>query len=229
MSRKCLIGLALSALAVPASAYFVEWDGTCLPEDAGWTRQWGDWSGEYHGTGAVRTIQDGVMTMDSLYDTGVCDIAIMHRSFNPAPGEMFFIEWRLAVDQVLGLGDPLDPGLAFESDDNYGVGFDYTAHSVRGSYDDGLNISVTPGEFHEYRLASWDCRTYDLFIDDTWVYHGWFLPYTGASRLAWGDGVQGCASLHRWDYVRFGTVPEPGTLGLMIAFIGYSACVRRTL
>ena len=70
MFRKCLIGLALGAFVYPAGAYYVAWEGDCLPEEAGWTRQWGDEVGQYHGTGAVRTIQDGVMTMDSLGRNG---------------------------------------------------------------------------------------------------------------------------------------------------------------
>jgi polygalacturonase len=52
MFRTCLIGLTLSAFACPAGAYYVAWEGDCLPEEAGWTRNWGDWSGCYHGTGA---------------------------------------------------------------------------------------------------------------------------------------------------------------------------------
>jgi hypothetical protein len=228
MFRKCLIGLALGAFVYPAGAYYVAWEGDCLPEEAGWTRQWGDEVGQYHGTGAVRTIQDGVMTMDSLYDMHVCDGSILHRSFNPAPGEMFFLEWRLAVDQVTGIaGIPTDPGVGFESDDHYGVGFTYGVDFVEGAYDDNLHISITPGEFHDYRLTSWDLRTYDFFIDGACVYNGWFLPNTGASRLAWGDDAQGYASLHRWDYVRVGTVPEPGTAVLALVFLVFLAHVRQ--
>lgn len=156
MIRKWLVGLALGAFVCPAEAYYIGWEGDCLPEDAGWERSWGDWSGPYHG-GAIRTIQDGVMTMDSLYDPGVFDIAVMHRPFNPAPGELFVMEWRLAVDEVVGSGDP---GVALFSDDRWVVGFKWDQDSVFNLFDPGLHVVLTPGEFHDYRMTSWsECGT----------------------------------------------------------------------
>jgi hypothetical protein len=224
MFRTCLIGLILSAFACPAGAYYISWEGDCLPEEAGWTRFWGDDSGPYHGSGAARTIYDGVMTMDSLYDISVFDFVHMDRSLNPTPGEMFFLEWRLAVDQVIGGADP-----AITVSTGYSaVGFQFTDSEVEGAYDHSLHIDVSPAEFHEYRITSWDMQAYDLFVDGALVYHGAFLGGPGGdSYVAWGDGAQGAASLHRWDYVRFGTVPEPGTALLTCLCFAYSARVRR--
>jgi hypothetical protein len=224
MFRKCLICLALSAFVYPAGAYYIAWEGDCLPEDAGWERTWGDWSGQYHGTGAVRTLADGVMTMDSLYDPGIADFAEMPGSFNPVPGELLVMEWRLAVDQVVGT---CDPAVGLSSDDGWAVGFHYTADHVEGAFDDALYAAVTPGEFHDYRVTSWDMRSYDLFIDGELRHAGIFRYVAGYPHMAWGDGAQGAASLHRWDYVRICTIPEPPCLALCGAVGCWSLCIRR--
>ncbi len=223
MFHKCLMGLVLTACAVPTGAYYISWQGDCLPEDDGWTRVWGDWSGPYHGTGAIRTIQDGVMTMDSLYDPGVADLAEMHRSFNPAPGELFVMEWRLAVDQATGP----DPAVALFSDDRWVVGFTWDADRVFNMFDPGLDVLVAPGEFHNYRMTSWDMRTYAFFIDGEFIHEGPFSYGGSTSTLAWGDGTQGEASLHRWDYMRVYTIPEPTCLALCGAVFLWLARKRR--
>lgn len=222
MFRNCMVLLVLGACACPTWAYFVEWDGTCLPEDAGWTRDWGDWSGHYHGSGAVRTIAEGVMTMDSLYDSGIADYALMHRAFNPEPGELFVVEWRLAVDQVVG-GFPGDPGIGVCSDDRWVVGFLYDGSSVFNLFDPDLHLAVAPGEFHHYRMTSWDMRTYDFYVDGEFVHEGPFSYGGDTSLMSWGDLTQGVASLARWDYVRVYTTPEPTCLALC----GAVAVVRK--
>ncbi len=90
----------------------------------------------------------------------------------------------------------------------------YDGASVLNLFDPGLRIAVSPGEFHDYRMTSWDMRTYDLFIDGELVHEGVFSQAVAASRMAWGDAVVGAASLHRWDYLRLYTVPEPSGLAL---------------
>lgn len=226
MLRKCLICLVLAACATPSRAYYVAWEGDCLPEDGGWNRNWGDWSGQYHGTGAVRTIQDGVMTMDSLYDDGVCDFAYIERPLNPAPGEMFVLEWRLAVDQVIGPGDP---GIGLFSDDGWAVFFEYWQGFVRGGFDSTLQLPISMGEFHNYRMTTWDMRVYQLFVDGQLEHEGTFWYCAASPKLGWGDDVQGAASLHRWDYVRVSTIPEPACLALLPVIVAYVARRRRFL
>ncbi len=76
---------ALGMLVVPAGAepYWITYEGNDLPENEGWNRYWGNADGEYQGGGAIRTIEDGVLTMDSLYDPWVWDWAYIER-----PGQM---------------------------------------------------------------------------------------------------------------------------------------------
>jgi hypothetical protein len=54
-------------------------------------------------------------------------------------------------------------------------------------------------------------RSYELYIDGVLVRQGWFAHRFGGSCVTWGDGVQGEASLHHWDYVRFGVVAATET------------------
>jgi hypothetical protein len=134
------------------------------------------------------------------------------------------MEWRLAVDQVLGTRDP---GVTLFSDDRWVVSFRYDGETVFSSFDPGWSAAVTPGEFHEYRMTSWDMRTYAFFVDGELVREGPFSYGGGTSQLGWGDCVQGAASLHRWDYVRVFTIPEPNCLALCGAVFLWLARERR--
>ena len=218
----CLVLIALFSPPACAEPYWIAWEGDALPEEQGWERNWGDWEGQYHGDGAIRTLEDGVMTMDSLYDPGVFDLAVLERPFNPDPGELFVIEWRLRVDQVTGPGDP---GIGFFSDDRWAVGFTYTEDRVLGGFDADLDFPVSSGQFHDYRATSWDMRTYEFFVDGELVHQGVFDYGGPASTLSWGDGTQGAASLHHWDYFRVGVIPEPGAFGMLL--LGAAWCTRR--
>jgi hypothetical protein len=54
---------------------------------------------------------------------------------------------------------------------------------------------------------------YTLSIDGEGVFTGLFEDQSFLqSFLVWGDLANGAASLTRWDYVRFGVVPEPSSL-----------------
>jgi hypothetical protein len=222
-----LIAVLLSAGAAFSTPYWIDWEGDNWPESVGYERNWGDLQGQYHGSGAVRTLQDGVLTYDSLYDPGVCDFYVMDRpgQMDPGPGELFVMEWRLKVDAVNGAGDP-DAG--FFSDDAWALGYTYTADHISSVFEGYLNIPFAPYVWHDYRIVSSDMRSYDLFIDDVLVRHGAFGQTIGPSEVTFGDGSQSASSLHHWDYYRFGVVaPEPGALALAIcAFAWRGARLR---
>ena len=102
----CFVVAALGGLASMAGAaeYWITYEGNALPEDEGWNRYWGDADGEYHGDGAIRTVQDGILTMDTLHDPWIYDYAqlFLPGQIDPDPGELFVMEWRLKIDQVDG-------------------------------------------------------------------------------------------------------------------------------
>ena len=87
------LALALTASAA-AEPYWITYEGNDYPENVGWERVWGNWDGPYQGDGAVRTLEDGVLTLDTLYDDGVVDFYKIERpgAIDPGPGELFVME-----------------------------------------------------------------------------------------------------------------------------------------
>ncbi len=201
-----LVAICISAPAV-AEPYWIAWEGDDFPENQGWERVWGNWDGPYEGDGAIRTLNDGVMTIDSLYDDGVYDAARIERpgQMDPDPNETFVVEWRLKIDEA----HVTDPLVGFSSDDAWNVVFVYEHDHLRSLYEGSASIPFEPNMFHEYRLESTDMRTYRLFIDDECAREGYLIHLLHCSDIAWGDGTQGGAGLHEWDYFRFGVIPEP--------------------
>jgi hypothetical protein len=108
----CGVGLLVAVLGGAGTGksdtYWIAWEGegatAALPEECGWSRNWGNWSGQFEGPGAYRTLENGVLTYDSLYDPGVFDFSYMNPGWqvDPELGEMLVMEWRLKVDAVTG-------------------------------------------------------------------------------------------------------------------------------
>jgi hypothetical protein len=222
MMRSACFGLLLAG-TIPAlpNQYWVAWEGEDFPENQGWTRHWGNWSGPYQGTGAQRTLENGTLTYDTSYDAGVYDYADMQRQIDPGPGEQFVMEWRLKVDEVTGWY--ADPGVAVAGDDGWIVGLLFGENQVVSVFENCAATPFVPNVFHDFRLTSSDMRTYDLFIDERLARTGSFWQGLTYSGVSWGDATQGAASLSEWEHFRVGVVPEPaaGTLvGAVIACCG---------
>jgi hypothetical protein len=217
---------ALGLLAAPAGAdeYWIAYEGNDLPENEGWERHWGNDEGSHEGDGAIRTVEDGILTMDSLYDLRVYDYACrcLYGEVDPDPGELFVAEWRVKVDEVLG--DHYDAAVGMCSDDAWQLSFGLFPDHVESIWEDDVTLSVAPGVFHEYCVRTWDMQTYELYIDGDLAHQGTFWQGYLESKFGWADFVSGAANLSHWDYVRFGVVPEPCSL-LMLT--GLYACVRR--
>jgi hypothetical protein len=233
MNRLLTFIVLLSAAgpsAAHAEPYWVTYEANDLPENEGWERYYGNWEGPGQG-GGYRTVEDGILTIDSLYDDGVVEGAIYHRpgQLDPDSGELFIAEWRLNVDEVYGWGsDAFDPAVTVTSDEGWIVGIGYGADTIYSYFEDDVSIPYAPDVFHEFLFTSWDMRTYELYMDGELVHEGAFWEGLLTSYLAWGDGVQGAASLSHWDYARFGVVPEPSCLLLgTVLLLGVST--RRKL
>ena len=219
--------LAVRGTSALAEPYWIAWEGDDWPENQGWTRVWGDWNGQYHGSGAIRTLEDGVLTYDSLFDDGVYDYSFIERpgQIDPAPGEVFVMEWRLRVEQVIGAWDG---GVGLFSDDSWGLGLRFNEDEVISVFEGLLSIPITPGVFHQYRLTSANMRGYDLYVDENLVHQGVFVDVFTQSYVSWGDGTQGGAGRHHWDYVRFGVIPEPTSLCVLLVFVACLGSWRRS-
>jgi len=213
--------LLLCVVAPPAAGdrYWVAYEGDDFPENEGWERlNFGDGP-------ANRTLDDGVLTIDSLWSTNISDFYKMERPLNPGPGETFVMEWRLRVNQVVDNGPRLvDPGVALFSDDDWALALQFGVSGFRSGFEDNVSFVFEAAVFHDYRVRSTDMRSYALYVDDELIHNGAFWePTTTRSRISWGDGIQGAASHHDWDYFRFGVVPEPSSSLLVLSFLGAMA------
>gem|GEM_PF-2085729 len=226
MTLVCLIALGVLASSTGAAPYWIACEGNDLPENEGWERNWGDWGGQYNGDGAIRTVEDGILTTDSLFDAGVYDFAFVDRpgQVDPEPGEAFVMEWRVLVEETTGEPD-FDEGVFVASNDAWLLGFGVYPNAVVSVFED-VTIPIEPWVFHEYRAVSVDMLTYELYIDGTLSLTGYFWDGLTEGRISWGEGTQGVASLAHWDYFSAGVIPEPSSLWLLVAAL--TACVTRT-
>jgi hypothetical protein len=196
---------ALLLMLIPAAVadeYWVSYQGSDYPENEGWERTLSE-------GGAIRTIEDGALVLNSLRSVNIVDFYEMSRPLDPDPGELFIMRWRLKIDSV-----PMhfDPNVGVFADAFRGVSFRFTEDALLSGFEPNVSVPFERGEFHVFELTSSDMDRYALAIDGTPALLGRFMPIGNPSRVFWGDGVQGATSLSRWDYFEFGVVPEPTAL-----------------
>jgi hypothetical protein len=218
-----LLGAGVStAMAEP---YWVTYEANDLPENEGWERLYGNWEGPGQG-GGYRTIQDGILTIDTMHDDGAVEGAMMVRpgNMNPDVGELFIATWRLRIVETRN--NWYEPSVAIARDAKGTLAFRYSMDSILSSRE-GWSMDIAPGAYHTYHLESTDMINYHLWIDDVHVRDGvWDLDSLNESYLFFWDGTQGpdSGSVAQWDYVRFGVIPEPSCLLLGTAvLVGISA------
>jgi len=218
MSR---IGIAMAALALamsPAAAdqFWVTYEGNDFPENEGWERH-------VYGGGAERYLQDGSLVLDGRATTAISDFYRGYMPVEPTPGDGLCVEWEVAISDVTGA---FDPGvLVFVA----GRGNVFLVYRNDRLYSllESTWVEFTPGLPHAYQLASTDLVNYSLYIDGTLSAMGQFIGVAEASFVSWGDETQGASSLSSWDYVRFGSVPEPSG-ALLFGLAGLAASERAT-
>ena len=201
-----------------ADQYWVAYEANDYPEDVGWQRYWS-------GQPAERSLEDGCLVLDML-TPGMAEWYRWYRDeMDPGPGESFVMRWRLRVDEVNGYSGPLVMAV---SDDHSVAGFKFHENMVRDAYHGGVEAYFEPGIYHEFELRSNDMVNYELYIDDQLALQHHFLANTSlASRASWGHAVTGITSLTRWDYVRFGVVPEPSVGTGLLTAVALSRRPRR--
>jgi hypothetical protein len=213
----------LLASPVQAIPYWFAWEGNDFPENQGWTRT-------VYNNPDMRTLADGMMTLDGLNTGGGWDAYERHLggALDPDPGEVFIMRWRMRVEAIQG--GSYDPVVGVFSDDAWNVEFHYAMNRIHspGEGPGGVVIPFEPGVFHTYQFTSLDMRTYELRIDGQVVRNGFFQRLIATSWIVWGDGGGLERSRSSWDYFRIGVaVPETGSFGVM-ALLGVAATgVRR--
>jgi hypothetical protein len=216
MSRilRFAIGLALVASSASAEPYWIAYEGNDFPENVGWDRHWG-----VHGPPGdpnsvpQRSIEDGVFVLDTTSDIWMYDYYQIHRAIDPEPGELFVAEWRVAVDDLLVYWDP---GIVIARDDPPGhVSLKFGISSLLIRTED-VEFQIGEGS-HSFRFESFDMIEFDVYVDGELLHHGVFESESLLqSYVGFGNGTAGASSLSRWDYLRFGVVPEPSTALLFL-------------
>ncbi len=215
-----MLVLLAAATAARASPYWIEYEptGGLFPEEEGWTRftRYG---------GAERSLEDGWLVLDGTASVGIQDYYVMPMdgALAPEPGELFILQWRLSVEQLTGYNDP---SVAVNSDEGWAVGLKMSETEVVSSFEPEVSATFEPGIPHTFELRSYDMRSYTLSIDGVVAISGSFWLSLYQSDVRWGDGVFGGASLSRWDYVRFGVVPECSSLTLVVGLWAGGLAVR---
>ena len=204
MNRLLLFAAGLSCAltgVAHAAPYWVAYEGDDFPEDAGWHRT-------AFGGGAERTLEAGVLRLDSLGSTEIVDAYQIDREIDPESGELFVAEWSVRIAANL---NHRDSGVVIAPDGGGTLSLEYTFDQLV-SQREGWSIPIVPLEFHTYRIESLDMENYSLWIDGAFARNGeWDLFSLNRSFFAFGDTTQfgGTGSVTEWDYVRFGVIPEP--------------------
>jgi hypothetical protein len=226
---------AAASLCVPwayGTPYWVSYDPVSandpneLPEFCGWERLYGNYGGGEPGD--LRWIENGCFVIDSRADQWSWDEARKTRPIDPGPGDgPFLCEWRLRIAASLGYGD-LGVWLAGDVDEE--IAFTFEDNRIFSVYEQ-WEYFFTPGEFHTFRLESWDMATYQFWIDGEHVHDGfWDSPTLNHSFVSFGDQAVagGGGSLSYWDYVRFGVLaPEGSAVWMLLPLLACYVARRR--
>lgn len=204
--------LILAVLVLPAPArsepISISYNGDDFPEYVGWERH-------AHGDGGVRSLADGVLTLDSMYSRDIVDYYQQTWSTDPIKGELFIAEARMRVTEQDFFPEN---GIGIARADSYGyveVLVGLNSLIVLPSF---VEVPLTPAEWHTITIRSWDMHAFDLYIDGSLAHSGQFESETlNRGFCAFGDPVRGASSHTEWDYVYFSIVPEPApSIGLML-------------
>ena len=221
MMLKIAAAVFLAALVCGAGAdeYWFAYEGNDFPENEGWLRSFSD-------PAAERWLEGGSLFIDSRADVDITESYGMKREdgINPEPGETFIARWRLQVHELVGFADP---GVSILSDDRYALIFIFSERRVWSAYEANVYADFEPYVFHRFELRSENMRDYELFIDDQLAIEGVFKETFFGPGVGFGDLVRGGASLAEWDYFRFGVVPEPSSVMLLVQLF-YVSTTRRS-
>jgi hypothetical protein len=197
-----IVTLLLVVGAARASPYWIEYEpgNGHFPEEEGWQRI------TLHG-GDQRSLEDGWLVMDGMASPNIQDYYRMSMpgALDPASGEEFVMQWRIGIDELQWY---YDPEVDVFSDQKWAVSFLMSLDTIYSTFEPGVSAPFESGLPHTFELRSADMRTYVLSIDDVPAIYGNFWLSLWDSRVFWGDGVNGGASLARWDYFQFGVIPE---------------------
>ena len=214
----CVATLGALIPSAGAEPYWVSYEGNDYPENEGWERTFCDADGVVGQGGAVRTLEDGALVLDSRESTSIVDYYDLFRPVDPGPDETFIMRWKLKIDDVPSTY-PYDLTVGVFSDQYTAVFFALGENELQSVFEPDYYVTYEPYEYHNFELQSEDMSAYTLWIDGTLSLSGEFQNVFESSRVGWGDGVQGARSLSYWDSFEFGVVPEPRNMSLFMLLV----------
>ncbi len=198
-------------LACTLYADLVVYEGEVFPEELEWERV-----GTFD---ADRALVDGWLVID--VDLGVWapppggEQDLYKRDIPEFAAQSFFVEWRVKTDapreEISGVGGSslvIAGGVAT----NYHttIASDQARFIVDGEV---WWVDIEPHVPHVFRVE---------FLGDEWF--SWSIDgvelvagdpeadiFSGAPLIQWGSKMWNTPSINEWDYVRYGTIPEPGS------------------
>ncbi len=214
----------VSVYLVPlASASIVSYEGNVYPEDAGWER--------VGSGGAIRSLQDGFFVQVGEV-TGLLD-AYQRSLADFAAAENFFIEWRVQTDAPSSILDVSGTPVALSASGTDSASYHFTITDerfrvIRSNFLPIIFVDIEQDIPHTYRLELFGDESYGWYIDDHMIDSGVPAgPYpTASSNIIWGVRHYEPGYTTRWDYIRYGIIPEPAT-GLLLLTGAVALFARR--
>ena len=214
--------MVLSAFAGLGRGSVQAYEGDAFPETQGWARV---------GTlDAQRSLEDGWF-VHFVGDAGQLDA--YQQSLSGFAGEQaFFIEWRMETNAPSSLLDSSATPVVLSASGGGPSLYHFTITDQRAQLLRDTNIplvfaNIVAGIPHSYRLELFGDQLYSWYVDGVLIDAG--IPESaypaGDSRLIWGTR-HFVDTTTRWDYIRFGTIPEPAT-ALLLLFGGVLLFLRR--
>ena len=198
-----LLLLGCVASTVRADPYWIAYEGNDFPENEGWTRLW-------NGPFAERCIEDGALVIDATEEPSTCDWYEMYPEITaPETVEEFVLQWRLKIEEFSG--GWLAASIGVFADDCWAAAFQINNDPIRSGFETDVFAHFEADEYHEFEMRSPDMRSYELYIDGDYAFEGSLWQSVWEDKFVWGEGTTESSCLTRWDYVRFGAVPEPST------------------
>jgi len=225
-------GLVLGTILffTPARSDVVSYEGETMPEEAGFVR--------FFIYDPERWIEDGwfFQSIDQGGGTGGPydgDYDRYDYDVSGFAGLPFFVEWRLLTDAPDSEVDFHNGGAAVILN-GPGVTYHFNiasglARLLREYPYPTVYFDIEPGVPHTYRLEVYGGNNFEFQIDGITVESG--VPGdafpAGDSELLFRSRYYLSPHTTQWDYVRFGTIPEPGTGVLLLASAGWLLRRRR--
>lgn len=204
-----LFVLCLVSFTVPSGSV-ITFEGDSFPETSGWTRS--------VFLTPQRTLENGILIQ---YFDSVGDHDFYRRFLSAfSASTNFFAEWRVQSDAPSTLLDSFQIPAGFVLSGNTGVTYHFRFTDSLGLFTRSDNslffFPLEPHMFHTYRVELLENDSYRFLIDGRLVDSGEQSgPYpTLMSEIIWGGRFYEPNQTIQWDYIRYGTIPEPATATL---------------